>query len=91
MIDSTTMHRRSDRKTLRREQEKENEYMSYQQAMYDRDHPRYSEPTEYITMEVDGLVVALRFKNTSTQSDTVSKIEQTLLMTQNFENLNESA
>lgn len=60
--------------------------MSYQQAMYDRDHPRYSEPTEYITMEVDGLVVALRFKNTSTQSDTVSKIEQTLLMTQNFEN-----
>lgn len=41
--------------------------------------------------EVDGLVVALRFKNTSTQSDTVSKIEQTLLMTQNFENLNESA
>ena len=65
--------------------------MSYQQAMYDRDHPRYSEPTEYITMEVNGLVVALRFKNTSTQSDTVSKIEQTLLMTQNFENLNESA
>ena len=42
-------------------------------------------------LEVDGLVVALRFKNTSTQSDTVSKIEQTLLMTQNFENLNESA
>ena len=39
--------------------------MSYQQAMYDREHPRYSEPTEYITMEVDGLIVALRFKNTS--------------------------
>ena len=37
--------------------------MSYQQAMYDREHPRYSEPTEYITMEVDGLIVALRFKN----------------------------
>ena len=30
--------------------------MSYQQAMYDREHPRYSEPTEYITMEVDGLI-----------------------------------
>ena len=29
--------------------------MSYQQAMYDRDHPRYSEPTEYITMEVDDM------------------------------------
>ena len=39
--------------------------MSYQQAMYDREHPRYSEPTEYITMEVDGLIVALRFKNLS--------------------------
>ena len=65
--------------------------MSYQQAMYDREHPRYSEPTEYITMEVDGLVVALRFKNTITQPETVPEIEQTLLMTQNFENLNEPA
>ena len=65
--------------------------MSYQQAMYDREHPRYSEPTEYITMKVDGLVVALRFKNTSTQPDAVSKIEQTLLMTQSIENLNEPA
>lgn len=65
--------------------------MSYQQAMYDREHPRYSEPTEYITMRVDGLVVALRFKNTSTQPDAVSKIEQTLLMTQSIENLNEPA
>ena len=45
--------------------------MSYQQAMYDREHPRYSEPTEYITMEVDGLIVALRFKNTVTQPGTV--------------------
>ena len=65
--------------------------MSYQQALYDREHPRYAEPTEYITMEVDGLIVALRFKNAVTQPDTVSAIEQTLLMTQNFENLNESA
>lgn len=65
--------------------------MSYQQAMYNREHPRYSEPTEYITMKVDGLVVALRFKNTKTQPDTVSKIEQTLLMTQSIENLNEPA
>ena len=32
--------------------------MSYQQAMYDREHPRYSEPTEYIMMEVDGLIWA---------------------------------
>lgn len=39
--------------------------MSYQQAMYDREHPRYSEPTEYITMEVDELIVALRFKTPS--------------------------
>lgn len=61
--------------------------MSYQQAMYDRDHPRYSEPTEYITMEVDGLVVALRFKNTSTQSDTVSKIEQTLHFRNRFQTM----
>lgn len=65
--------------------------MSYQQAMYDREHPRYSEATEYITMKVDGLVVALRFKNTNTQPDAVSKIEQTLLMTQSIENLNEPA
>ena len=65
--------------------------MSYQQAMYVREHPRYSEPTEYITMEVDGLIVALRFKNAVTQSDTVSKIERTLLMAQDFENLNEPA
>ena len=69
--------------------------MSYQQAMYDREHPRYSEPTEYITMEVDGLIVALivalRFKNAVTQPDTVSAIEQTLLMAQDFENLNKPA
>ena len=70
--------------------------MSYQQAMYDREHPRYSEPTEYITMEVDGmevdgLIVALRFKNTITKPDTVSEIEQTLLMAQDFENLNKPA
>ena len=65
--------------------------MSYQQAMYDREHPRYSEPTEYITMEVDGLNVALRFKNTITKTDTVSEIEQTLLMAQYFENLNKPA
>ena len=65
--------------------------MSYQHAMYDREHPRYSEPTEYITMEVDGLIVALRFKNAVTQSDTVSAIEQTLLMAQDFENLNKPA
>lgn len=65
--------------------------MSYQRAMYDREHPRYSEPTEYITMEVDGIIVALRFKNPVICPDTVSKIEQTLLMAQNFENLNESA
>nr|WP_325297903.1 hypothetical protein [uncultured Dysosmobacter sp.] len=65
--------------------------MSYQQALYDREHPRYSEPTEFITMEVDGLIVALRFKNTITHPDTVSEIEKTLLMAQNFENLNRSA
>ena len=65
--------------------------MSYQQAMYDREHPRYSELTEYITMEVDGLIVALRFKNAVTQPDTVSAIEQTLLMAQDFENLNKPA
>ena len=65
--------------------------MSYQQAMYDREHPRYSEPTEYITMEVDGLIVALHFKNASTHSLTqLSEIEQTLLMTQDFENLSTS-
>ena len=58
--------------------------MSYQQAMYNREHPRYTEPTEYITMKVDGLIVALRFKNTITHPDTVSKIEQTLLMAQDF-------
>ena len=51
----------------------------------------YSEPTEYITMEVDGLIVALRFKNAVTQPDTVSAIEQTLLMAQDFENLNKPA
>ncbi|MDR3730266.1 MAG: hypothetical protein Q3X94_10885 [Oscillospiraceae bacterium] len=65
--------------------------MSYQQAMYNREHPRYTEPTEYITMKVDGLIVALRFKNTITHPDTVSKIEQTLLMAQDFENLNKHA
>ena len=65
--------------------------MSYQQAMYDREHPRNPEPTEYITMEVDGLIVALRFKNAVTQPDTVSEIEQTLLMAQDFENLNKHA
>ena len=65
--------------------------MSYQQAMYDREHPRYSETTEYITMEVDELIVALRFKNTITKPDTVSEIEQTLLMAQDFENLNKPA
>ena len=65
--------------------------MSYQQAMYVREHPRYSEPTEYITMEVDGLIVALRFKNNITKPDTVSEIEQTLLMAQDFENLNKPA
>ena len=65
--------------------------MSYRQAMYDREHPRYSEPTEYITMKVDGLIVALRFKNTVTQPGTVSEIEQTLLMAQDFENLNKPA
>ena len=65
--------------------------MSYQQALYDRQHPRYAEPTEYITMEVDGLIVALRFKNAVTQPDTVSAIEQTLLMAQDFENLNKPA
>ena len=65
--------------------------MSYQQAMYDREHPRYSEPTEYITMEVDGLIVALRFKYTISKPDTVSEIEQSLLMAQDFENLNKPA
>ena len=65
--------------------------MSYQQAMYNREHPRYTEPTECITMKVDGLIVALRFKNTITHPDTVSKIEQTLLMAQDFENLNKHA
>ena len=65
--------------------------MSYQKAIYDREHPRYSEPTEYITMEVDRLIVALRFKNTITKPDTVSEIEQTLLMAQDFENLNKPA
>lgn len=65
--------------------------MSYQQAMYNREHPRYTEPTEYITMKVDGLIVALRFKNTITHPDTVSIIEQTLLMAQDFENLNKHA
>ena len=65
--------------------------MSYRQAMYDREHPRYSEPTEYITMEVDGLIVALRFKNTIAKPDTVSEIEQTLLIAQDFENLNKPA
>lgn len=65
--------------------------MSYQQAMYDREYPRYAEPIEYITMEVDGLIVALHFKNTITQPDTVSEIEQTLLMAQDFENLNKPA
>ena len=65
--------------------------MSYRQAMYDREHPRYSEPTEYITMEVDGLFVGLHFKNTITKPDTVSEIEQTLLMAQDFENLNKPA
>ena len=65
--------------------------MSYQQTMYNREHPRYTEPTEYITMKVDGLIVALRFKNTITHPDTVSKIEQTLLMAQDFENLNKHA
>ena len=59
--------------------------------MYNREHPRYTEPTEYITMKVDGLIVALRFKNTITHPDTVSKIEQTLLMAQDFENLNKHA
>ena len=42
-------------------------------------------------MEVDGLIVALRFKNPVICPDTVSKIEQTLLMTQSIENLNEPA
>ena len=70
---------------------KEDDHMSYRQAMYDREHPRYSEPTEYITMEVDGLIVALHFKNTITKPDTVSEIEQTLLMAQDFENLNKPA
>lgn len=65
--------------------------MSYQQAMHDREHPRYAEPTEYITMEVDGLIVALHFKNTITQPGAVSEIEQVLLMAQDFENLNKSA
>ena len=65
--------------------------MSYQQALYDREHPRYAEPTEYITMEVDGLIVALHLKTTITKPDTVSEIEQTLLMAQDFENLNKPA
>ena len=65
--------------------------MSYQQAMYNREHPRYTEPTEYITMKVDGLIVALRFKNTITHPDTVSKIEQTLWMAHDFENLDKPA
>ena len=42
-------------------------------------------------MEVDGLIVALHFKNTITKPDTVSEIEQTLLMAQDFENLNKPA
>ena len=65
--------------------------MSYQQAMYDREHTRYSEQTEYITMECAGLRVAVMFKNTITKPDTVSEIEQTLLMAQDFENLNKPA
>ena len=65
--------------------------MSYQQAMYDREHPRYAEPPAYITMEVDELIVALRFKNTITQPGTLSEIEQTLLKAQDFENLNKPA
>ena len=83
---------RSRRRTdLAADYVKEDDHMSYRQAMYDREHPRYSEPTEYITMEVDGLIVALRFKNAVTQPDTVSAIEQTLLMAQDFENLNKPA
>lgn len=65
--------------------------MSYQQAMHDRENPRYAEPTEYITMEVDGLIAALRFKNIVAQSGAVSEIEQVLLMAQDFGNLNKSA
>lgn len=42
-------------------------------------------------MEVDGLIVALRFKNIITHPDTVSEIEQTLLIAQDFENLNKPA
>ena len=37
------------------------------------------------------MIVALRFKNTVTQPGTVSEIEQTLLMAQDFENLNKPA
>ena len=60
--------------------------MSYQQAMYDREHPRYFEPTEYLTIEIDGLIVALRFKNTIAQPNAVAEIEQTLLMAQDLKN-----
>ena len=60
--------------------------MSYQQAMYDREHPRYSEPTEYLTIEIDGLIVALHFKNAIAQPTAVAEIEQTLLMTQDLKN-----
>lgn len=60
--------------------------MSYQQAIYAREHPRYSDPTEYLTIEVDGLIVAFRFKNTAAKSNAVSEIEQTLLMAQDLKN-----
>ena len=42
-------------------------------------------------MEVDRLIVVLRFKNIITHPDTVSEIEQTLLIAQDFENLNKPA
>ena len=51
----------------------------------------YTHLDVYKRQEVDGLIVALRFKNTITKPDTVSEIEQTLLMAQDFENLNKPA
>ena len=65
--------------------------MSYRQAMYALEHPRYSEPTEYNTMEVEGPIVALHSKNTFIKPDSVSEIEQTLLMAHAFTNMHTPA
>jgi len=69
----------------------ERKFMSYQKALYQKYHPRYAEPTEYLTIDVDGVLVALRFRDGCENPDAKPRIEHALMMADNLKSVEVSA